>query len=115
MDEGTMAAVLGLSVACVALLAWLIERQGMKLERMLQAEVQKIEMEAFPSIDELRDEVADLIADTMGQMRTPQIADHLGAILQQWAQIKFAREMQSMNALGLVPSSDTPAEPHLDD
>lgn len=103
MDEVWMGAFLGLSMACVAFLAWLIDRQGLRLERILAAEVSKIEMEAFPDLDELKEDVAEMIADTMSSMRTPQIADHLGGILQQWAQIKFAKEMQAMKG-GLLPS-----------
>jgi hypothetical protein len=114
MDEGTVGLVLGLSVACVAFLAWRIEKQAYTLQQKLDDAANKIESKAIPDIpdfSELREELEDLITDTIGQMRTPQIADHLGAMLNQWAQIKFAKEMQAMQAGSLLPSTPD----HLDD
>ena len=63
--------------------------------------MQKIEQKGVPNlnIEELKEELEDLIADTIGSMRQPQMIDHLGGILQQWAQIKFAKEMQTMNLM----------------
>jgi len=43
-------------------------------------------------------------------MRTPQIADHLGAVFQQWAQFKMAKEMNQMN----MASQLTEAVPDVD-
>lgn len=114
MDGGMMGAVLGLCVACVAFLAWMIDRQGLRLERILQAEVSKIEGAAFPDLDELKEDVADMIAETMSSMRTPQIADHIGGILSQWAQIKFAKEMQAMQG-GILPAVADAVTDHFED
>jgi hypothetical protein len=107
MDEGTIGLVLGLCVACVAFLAWRIERQGFALQAKVDHAVGKIEQKAIPDIPdfgELREDLEDLIQDTIGSMRTPQIADHIGAVLSQWAQIKFAKEMQAMQAGSMLPS-----------
>ncbi len=102
MDEGTVMVVLGLCVACVAFLAWRIERQGLNLRLELTQAAQRMEEKTFPDIpdfDELRDSLEDLIADTIGSMRTPQLADHLGAMAQQFFQMKMAKQMQEMGSL----------------
>ena len=102
MDEGTIGLVLGLCVACVAFLAW-----RFALQAKVDHAVGKIEQKAIPDIPdfaELREDLEDLIQDTIGSMRTPQIADHIGAVLSQWAQIKFAKEMQAMQAGSILPS-----------
>ena len=119
MDEGTVGLVLGLCVACVAFLAWRIERQGFALQAKVDSAVGKIESKAIPDIPdftELREDLEDLITETIGSMRTPQIADHIGAVLNQWAQIKFAKEMQAMQSGSLLqtvadvvmPDEETP-------
>lgn len=51
--------------------------------------------------DDLRHEVGDLVADLVGSMRTPTIADHLGGVMAQFAQMKMMREMQ---AAGMMPT-----------
>jgi len=89
-------------VACVAFLAWRIERQGLNLRLELTQAAQRMEEKTFPEIpdfDELRDSLEDLIADTIGSMRTPQLADHLGAMAQQFFQMKMAKQMQEMGSL----------------
>jgi hypothetical protein len=117
MDEGMMGLVLGLCVASVAFLAWRIERQGFSLMAKVDESVSRIESKSLPDIPdfgELREDLEDLIQDTIGAMRTPQITDHLGAILQQWAQIKFAKEMQAMNAENMLPTLADVAETVVD-
>jgi hypothetical protein len=86
----------------VAFLAWRIERQGLNLRLELTQAAQRMEEKTFPDIpdfDELRDSLEDLIADTIGSMRTPQLADHLGAMAQQFFQMKMAKQMQEMGSL----------------
>tara|TARA_R110000737_G_scaffold101530_2_gene135214 strand:- start:742 stop:1089 length:348 start_codon:yes stop_codon:yes gene_type:complete len=107
MDEGIMMAVLGLCVVGVAFLAYRFEKSNIQLRHEIQLGIEKIESKTvpdFPTLEELREEVEDIISSSMGQMRTPQIADHLGAILQQWAQVKLAKEMQSMNPQNMLDS-----------
>ena len=99
--------VLGLCVVGVAFLAYRFEKSNIQLRHEIQLGIEKIDSKIipdFPTLDELREEVEDIIASSMGQMRTPQIADHLGAILQQWAQVKLAKEMQSMNPQSMLES-----------
>ena len=96
MDEGTMGLVLGLCVASVAFLAWRIERQGFALQAKLHdatAQLSSITTPDFPDLEELRESLEDLVTDTIGQMRTPQLADHLGAMAQQFFQMKMAKQM----------------------
>ena len=96
MDEGTMGLVLGLCVGSVAFLAWRIERQGFALQEKLNvatSELASITAPDFPDLEELRNSLEDLVTDTIGQMRTPQLADHLGAMAQQFFQMKMAKEM----------------------
>ena len=97
-----MAAGLALCVCGVAFLAWRIERQAMQLRMDLITATSKIEEKTFPEIpdfDELRESLEDLIAETIGNMRTPQLADHLGAMAQQFFQMKMAKQMQEMGSL----------------
>lgn len=106
MDEGTFGAVLGLCVACVAVVWLMMEkiqaRFAMKIDDAV-FELRSKPVEGIPSLDDIRGELEDLIHDTMGQMRTPQIADHIGAMLQQYAQFKMQKEMAAMQ--GLLPTS----------
>jgi len=104
MDEGTLGLVLGLCVASVAFLAWRIERSNALIRLDMAAAVNRLNEKALPDIPdftELREDLEDLIQETIGTMRPPQIMDHLGGIMAQWAQFKMAKEM---NALGALPS-----------
>jgi len=102
-----MGALLGLCVAAVAFLAWRIEKHGMNLKIQLIESASALEEKSFPDIpdfDELRESLEDLIAETIGSMRTPQLADHLGAMAQQFFQMKMAKQMQEMTSI--LPASD---------
>ena len=102
MDEGIMGGVWGLLLIGGGVLAYRIEKCNVNIKHQLEIGMQKIEQKGVPSLDieELKEELEDLIAETIGSMRQPQMIDHLGGILQQWAQIKFAKEMQTMNMMG---------------
>lgn len=54
------------------------------------------------TVDALRDEVGSLVQEIMGSMRPPTIADHLGGVLHQFAQMKMMRMMQ---ADGMLPDA----------
>lgn len=101
MDEGIMGVVWGLLLIGGGFLAYRIEKCNVNIKHQLEIGMQKIEQKGVPNlnIEELKEELEDLIADTIGSMRQPQMIDHLGGILQQWAQIKFAKEMQTMNLM----------------
>ena len=109
MNEGTMGAVLGLLIIAGAFLAYRIEKTQVQLRHEIQLGIEKLEKKAipdFPDIDELMDEVQSIITETIGAMRVPTIADNLGNILQNWAQMKMAKEMQSMNAFTQLETVD---------
>jgi len=109
MDEGMVGAVLGLLIIAGAFLAYRIEKTQVQLRHEVQLGIEKLEKKAipdFPDIDELMDEVQGIITETIGQMRVPTIADNLGNILQNWAQMKMAKEMQSMNSMVLEAPVD---------
>ncbi len=56
-------------------------------------------------VDEIRSEVGDLVADVVGGMRPPTIADHLGGVLAQFAQIRMMRSLQEAGDL-VAPVAD---------
>ena len=56
-------------------------------------------------IDGIREELLDVVNSTIQQMRPPNIADHLGGILNQFAQMKMMKMMQKEGiGLNLGPS-----------
>jgi len=109
MDAGTVGTVLGINVALVALLWWRMEKNAMLLSLELEKTAASIKIEP-PSFENLKEDLSDLIHDTIGEMRPPAIADHLGGILSQWAQIKFAKEMQAMNLPISAPQEPEPVQ-----
>ena len=113
MDEGTVGVVLALCVACIAFVGWLIEKNSRRIEEQIRKSVYILEESTnkdWPDFEELREGLEDLIAETVGSMRTPQLADHLGAMAQQFFQMKMAKQMQEMGTL-LPISADDIEEP----
>jgi hypothetical protein len=109
MDEGMMGALSALLVACVAFLAWRIEKHALTMRQDLDKSVQQLAEKTMPDIpdfDELRESLEDLIEETIGSMRTPQLADHLGAMAQQFFQMKMAKQMQEMNLGSLLAGTE---------
>ena len=109
MDEGTLGLVLGLCVACVAFLAWRIESKATMLRVELIETAAKIEAKAssdVPNFDDLRESLEDLIAETIGTMRPPQLVDHLGAMAQQFFQMKMAKEMKAFDLGSMLTGAD---------
>ena len=109
MDEGTLGLVLGLSVACVAFLAWRIETKANSLRIELIETAAKLEnssAQSIPDFDELKESLEDLIADTIGSMRPPQLVDHLGAMAQQFFQMKMATQMKDLDLASMLTGSD---------
>jgi hypothetical protein len=54
------------------------------------------------AVEAMREEVGGLVEDVLSSMRPPTIADHLGGVLAQWAQMKMMREFQ---ASGVLPNA----------
>lgn len=97
MDAGTVAAILGINIALGVIIWWRLEKNGMVLDVKLKEAAASIENQAPANFENFKDDISDLILDTIAEMRPPAIADHLGGILSQWAQLKFAKQMQEMN------------------
>lgn len=101
MVEVSLAVWLGSVVALVALLWWRLERATFMIQRDTAALAASIELrmknggvgEQFK--EDLFDQLNDLIGETVGSMRPPALADHLGAIAAQYAQFKMAQAMQN--------------------
>ena len=51
-------------------------------------------------LNEMRSEVSDLVMDVVASMNTPTIADHLGGVVAQFAQMRM---MKMLHADGLLP------------
>ena len=51
-------------------------------------------------LNEMRSEVSDLVMDVVASMKTPTIADHLGGVVAQFAQMRM---MKMLHADGLLP------------
>ena len=100
MDEATFGVVLGLCVSLAAIIWHIVESATRKIDDKITASISQIEAKTFdidlPNVDEMRDAVEDIIQEQLSAMRTPQIADHLGAILQQWAQVKMQKDLMAM-------------------
>ena len=70
-----------------------------------------LESKALTSFDpsaimsNLKDEVNDMVADIVGSMRQPTIADHLGGVMAQFAQMKMMRSLQESGIMDAVPDA----------
>lgn len=54
-------------------------------------------------VEEMKEETLNLVHEVMGQMKTPSIADHLGGVVAQFAQMRMMRMLQ---AEGMMPEID---------
>ena len=74
-----------------------------------------LESKALTSFDpasiatDLREEVADIVADVMANIRTPTMADHLGGVISQFAQVRM---MKALQADGMLPVADALTDEH---
>ena len=101
MVEVSLAVWLGSVVALVALLWWRLERATFVIQREVNTLAASIELklksggvsEDFTS--DLVGNLEEMIAETVGSMRPPALADHLGAIAAQYAQFKMHQAMQN--------------------
>lgn len=101
MVEVSMAVWLGSVIALVACLWWRLERATFVIQREVNTLAASIELKLKSGGigDEFKDDIVqnleDMIQDTIGAMRPPALADHLGAIAAQYAQFKMAQAMQN--------------------
>ena len=69
-----------------------LERSATEVSRALDGS----SIPDIPTLEDIRDELTDLINDTIGSMRTPQIADHFGAMAQQWLNFTLQKKMHDI-------------------
>lgn len=104
MVEVSLAVFWGMGAVFTALIWWRLERNALILKHELTAAARAVES-ATPTdfnIQDLKAELEELIAETIGSMSPPSIADHLGGVLAQWAQIKMMREAQNLNGPPII-------------
>jgi hypothetical protein len=97
MVEVSLGLLWGMGTVWVALIWWRLERNALILKHELNDARRAVEA-ATPTdlnITALREELEDLITETIGSMSPPSIADHLGGVLAQWAQLKMMKEVQN--------------------
>lgn len=99
MLEEVLFTLLGLLFAFQVGMMWSLKRCE---NLLLSFDVTLKNAEPGNAIEEMKNEVAELVADVLEGMRPPTIADHLGGVLAQWAQIKMMREVQ---ANGVLPTA----------
>jgi hypothetical protein len=58
-------------------------------------------------MSELKEDVNDMVAEIIGNMRQPTIADHLGGVMAQFAQMKMMRSLQESGMIGDVAEALT--------
>lgn len=64
-------------------------------------------------LDEIKDEMSAVVMDVVNNMRPPTVADHLGGVLAQFAQMKMMRSLQEsgmmdagLDALSMAAGED---------
>ena len=94
MIEEVLFALLGLLVAFnVGHLLTLRRCEGALLALTLESKA-LTSFDPSALMDDLKSEVGDMVADIIGTMRQPTIADHLGGVMAQFAQMKMMKSLQ---------------------
>ena len=65
------------------------------IEKAISDGIDNVEVE-IPSLDNLRDEIAETIANYLGQMHTPTFMDHIGGAIGGLIQARTAKMVQQM-------------------
>jgi hypothetical protein len=110
MDEWVLGMLLSLLCCGFLFLAYRLERCHTSIGHMaeslhmnLKTDIENVSLNTSDSfIDNIKEELLDVVNETINNMRPPNIADHLGGILQQFAQMKMMKMMQKE---GLFPAS----------
>jgi len=99
MIEEALFLLLGLILAFNIGLLWALRRCEALL---LGLEFTAGTLDPSSAVDAMREEVGDLVAEVVGSMRPPTIADHLGGVMAQFAQMRM---MKMMQAEGMLPDA----------
>jgi len=113
MIEEVLFALLGLLVAFnVGHLLTLRRCEGALLALTLESKA-LTSFDPAALMGNLKEEVGDMVAEIIGTMRQPTIADHLGGVMAQFAQMKMMKSLQEsgimnagMDALSLSEELD---------
>jgi len=104
MVEVSLGVFWGMGVLFTALIWWRLEKNALIFKHEM-AQARSLIEQANPeglNMADLREELEDLIGQTIGSMSPPSIADHLGGVLAQWAQLKLMREAQTMQGPPII-------------
>lgn len=108
MDDYMIGVLLGLLLTAMVGLAMRLEKCHRSIGQMaeslhisLKGDIQTATMETSDNfVNDIKEELLDVVNQTIHNMRPPNIADHLGGILQQFAQMKM---MKMMKKEGMFP------------
>ena len=100
IDEAVFA-LLGLLVAFNVGHLWTLRRCEAALMALTLESRALTDFNPADTVNVLKEEVGDLVADILSTMRPPTIADHLGGMMAQFAQMRMLKMMQ---ADGVVPT-----------
>lgn len=110
LDE-VLFTLLGLLLAFQVGMMWSLKR----CEALLHSfELQLLTSDPNDVVESMRAEVGSLVEDVLSSMRPPSIADHLGGVVAQWAQLRMMREMQGSGLLEQDPQLPVETEPLVD-
>jgi len=95
-------------VGLLCLMSFLLQSQTLSkaIERLDTAFKQAVTNDGF-DLDEIKQELANLVEDIIGDMEPPSAVDHLVGMVSQFAQLKM---MKSMEESGLADVSNLIAE-----
>jgi hypothetical protein len=111
METWALGMLVGLMLSAMVLLIWRLEKCHSSIANMasnlhlsLKQDIENVSTETSDSfIDEIREELLGIVGSTIETMRPPNIADHLGGILNQFAQMKMMKMMQKEGFMGQTP------------
>jgi len=111
METWALGMLVGLMLSAMVLLIWRLEKCHSSIANMaanlhlsLKQDIENVSTETSDSfIDEIREELLGIVSSTIETMRPPNIADHLGGILNQFAQMKMMKMMQKEGFMGNSP------------
>lgn len=105
MIEEVLFALLGLLVAFnVGHLLTLRRCEGALLALTLESKA-LTSFDPAGIITDLKEEVGDMVAEIIGNMRQPTIADHLGGVMAQFAHMKMMKSLQESGMIDAVPDA----------
>lgn len=108
MDEIVLGIVLGLLVMAVVALGLRLEachrgivQMADNLQTAFKRDIEEASLNTSDSfVDTIREDLLDTVNGVIQNMQPPTVLDHLGGVLQQFAQMKL---MKAMKEEGMIP------------